>query len=90
MEEKLLEVATNLLLPGQKSLSQFNALESGVRLSDDAIIGFLEKYDKKTLKTGLMMGEGLITAEIKKSIPNISDESVKRIFELAEAKVNGE
>lgn len=73
----------------QKTLTDpLENLESGKRYSDDQIIENLNKTPKWMLKGLVSSGKENFNSQVKSNVPNISDESLDRAFELAKVVMN--
>ena len=91
-QEKMLNVAVDFFTGGQKStnspLSQNIAtprLESGEHYSDEQLMGFAEKLPAVAVEALKGMAYEQFQSTIKTQIPNISETSLKRSFEIVGA-----
>jgi len=88
-QEKMLNVAVDFFTGGQKSAQTPNIatpqLESGEHYTDDQLMSFAEKLPKVAVEALKGMAYDQFQSTIKTQIPNISETSLKRSFEIVGA-----
>lgn len=102
MEDRLVEglftmfSGSNTAGPTQTQIQGFSStqghidggsLESGKRLSDKEIKGLLSGLDKKIIKGMANYPESIVISQVKKTVPGISDESIRRAIEISKEMV---
>lgn len=91
MQDKLLNAAIGIFAPKQapQPANPQRILESGAplnvpsELSDEQINGILANYDRKTIKSALILGDNFLKKKIREHYPEISENSLERGLEIA-------